>query len=46
MKFLIQDTFHKNEVTQLIFGKPVDKVHMEGTVSQIFYHTCFMKSRK
>ena len=35
-KFLIQDIFHKNEVTHLIFGKPVDKVHIEGTVSQIF----------
>ena len=33
---LIQDIFHENTLEHLRFGKLIDKVHMEGTVSQIF----------
>ena len=34
---LIQHIFHKNALGHLRFGKLMDKVHMEGTVSQIFH---------
>ena len=44
--FLIQDISHKNADKHLRFGKLIDKIHMEGTVSQIFFYLwlsfCFM----
>ena len=41
----IRDIFHKNARKHLRFGKLIYKVHMEGTVSQIFdlgFSFCFM----
>ena len=46
--FLIQDISHKNANKHLGFGKLIDKMLKEETVSQILYlwlSFCFMKSR-
>ena len=42
---LIQDFFHKNALEDLRFGKLIDRVYMEGTVSHILnlgFSFCFM----